>query len=302
MSAATTLSTDGHKRGREIVRIPLREIWADEHFNCRGEIQPQDVAELAIEIKHHGLQNPILVRPLIPSDGVHKYVIISGFRRFAAHLLNRAETIEAEIRYGVDDVQATILNLTENLVRRDLNVMQEARALDRLTGRMSMSQERLAKMLGKSLKWVQVRLWALELEPEIQKDVEKGFLKQEEIMRVRALPKGEARFEAVKKLKKRRLEKVPLRKSDRPIKPNSKRIRDRAETLQMLDHICEALSPNNTFEKLPKPCQYIVRTLSWVAGEATDMEVYTMLKEIAEKRGIAYSPPEEVMEATFPNS
>ena len=79
----------------------------------------EDIDELVDSIRKVGLLEPIVVAPPGPSG---KYEIILGQRRYLAHRLLRAETITAGILdKRVEEIEAKILSVTENLVRRDLN-------------------------------------------------------------------------------------------------------------------------------------------------------------------------------------
>ena len=79
----------------------------------------EDIDELVDSIRKVGLLEPIVVAPPGPSG---KYEIILGQRRYLAHRLLRAETIMAGILdKRVEEIEAKVLSVTENLVRRDLN-------------------------------------------------------------------------------------------------------------------------------------------------------------------------------------
>ena len=80
----------------------------------------RDIDELAQSIRTVGLLEPIVVFPSQDQEG--KYEIVTGQRRFLAHQLIEADTILAAIlEHSVTEIEAKILSLTENLIRRDLN-------------------------------------------------------------------------------------------------------------------------------------------------------------------------------------
>ena len=107
--------------------VLMSEIFSDDEFNCRGRIIPLDVLDLAKSIKETKLQQPIAVQPFKhPTNPNIKYRIIAGHRRFMAFVVNKSTTIPAIIRDGLSELDARLLNLTENLKRQDLNMLQEA--------------------------------------------------------------------------------------------------------------------------------------------------------------------------------
>lgn len=288
-----------HESTDRVFDLPVEQVWSDDDFNCRGPIPKSDILDLAASIDKDGLQNPIIVRELEHSTlSGQLYSIIAGHCRYAAHLHLGKKVIQARIRRGISDADAIMMNLTENLMRRDLNLMQEARAISRLHDRMSMTDSDLATRLRKSRKWVQARLYALDMEPEIQKEIERGMLKQNAIFQLHKIKDRKGRLEAAKTLKERqqRVETAPvqIRKSDRVKKLHATRVRERAELFEMQDHIYDQFGFK--FDQLPVELQIGVRMLGWAAGEATDFEVYESLRQIAEHHGKRYEMPEGVIE------
>src|SRR6266568_382065 len=187
-----------------VVDIPMRDINA-KVYNIRGAIPPQSCVDLAKRIKIEGLNNPIQVVEVTPEElGANDnkpYRIFAGFRRHMAHRINGAETIQARIYKNLPKFQEIVINFTENISREDLTLMQEARGIEHLRAMRSMTQKEISDEIGKSPKWVQIRLWALELEPEIQVDIEKGFLSTGHIEKLKALPSGAPRYAYVKQIK-----------------------------------------------------------------------------------------------------
>lgn len=164
-----------------VVEIPLDEIFHDEHFNCRGFIPPSDVIGLADEIMELGLLQPITLQPWDKVKG-KRYRIVCGHRREAAFQYNRAQkggpaTIPSIVRPNLSETQALILNLGENLNRKELNFMQEARALQRLKDA-GMTQTDTASTLKQTRPWVQVRFYALDLPIDIQDEIVAGYVSQ----------------------------------------------------------------------------------------------------------------------------
>lgn len=128
------------------------------------------LAELAETIKKHGLQNPIHVRP----DG-EKYVIISGERRWrACKEFVALELIPCFVhREALDEQKIRFLQLIENLQRKDLAPLEEARGYKALLETGSLSQKDLAAEIGVDKAVVSGMLRLLSLPPELQEEMGK---------------------------------------------------------------------------------------------------------------------------------
>lgn len=112
----------------------------------RKEFDASALAELADSIATHGLIQPIVVRAA-SSEGF--YQIIAGERRWRASKMAGLSEVPVVIM-DADDKKASELSLIENVQRRDLNAVEEASALKVLLEQYEMTQEELAKAIGKS--------------------------------------------------------------------------------------------------------------------------------------------------------
>src|SRR5580658_7521307 len=126
-----------------------------------------DLAELASSIRAHGLINPIIVEVV----GSGRYRIIAGERRFAACRSLGLTTVPCIVR-TVAEQSRLILQLIENLQRKDLHPVEEARAFKRLMDEFNLTQRDLAQRLGKSLAAVNQTLRILCLTDEMLADVQ----------------------------------------------------------------------------------------------------------------------------------
>jgi len=281
---------------RPTLKIPMDQINF-RTYNIRGHVDPKTCVDLARRIKEEGLNNPVEIVPWPPEENDGKpYRLFAGFRRFMAHRINGALEIEAKIYEGLSLAEQAVRNFTENSAREDLTLMQEARGLAHLKSLRSLNIRELAETVGKSPKWAQLRLWALELEPEIQKEIEIGMLKTQHIEQLHALPAGEKRYAYVRQVKSTLIRGEKPRKSLAKRNAFSKKIRPRVEIFEMQDHIIDQLG-GGTFSRLPEAAKAIVQALGWTAGEATDMEVYGTLRKIAEANKLHYEVPESVLSA-----
>lgn len=142
--------------------------------------------ELRESIREHGVLTPILVRPR-PGPGGARYQIVAGERRWrASGELGLAE-IPAVVRDDIDDRMAIELALVENLQRRNIDPMEEARALRSLLG-LGYSQEELARRLSKSAAHISERLRLTTLPEPIQVLVLEGRLSSSAARNVARIP------------------------------------------------------------------------------------------------------------------
>ena len=184
-------------------QINIADIFIDETFNSRDEITPFDVSDLMKSIADNGLLQPIIVSPW-DKDGL-KWRLVAGFRRTFACRFSEWVEIEAVIKEVKNEDEAIRLNLTENHVRSNLNILEEAKAIKRFKDR-GMTQMATSNLLGKknfSRGWVQVRFKLLELPPEIQQAAASGWLTGDDIKSLDGYTKEEL-FEQVKLLKESR--------------------------------------------------------------------------------------------------
>lgn len=126
----------------------------------RKEFDEEALSELAESISTHGLIQPIVVRPNL--DGT--YMIIAGERRWRACRMANLSEVPVIIK-ETDDKTLMELALIENLQREDLNAVEEALGYKALIEDFSLTQEEVAKRMGKSRSAVTNALRLLALEP-----------------------------------------------------------------------------------------------------------------------------------------
>ncbi len=137
----------------------------------RTDFDEEAISTLADSIRQHGLLQPLLVRPL-ESGG---YQIVAGERRWRACRMLGLDEIPVHIR-ELSDKETMQVALIENLQRENLNPIEEAMGYQELIDSYEMTQEEVAKTVGKSRSAVANSLRALKLEPEIQAMLRKGTL------------------------------------------------------------------------------------------------------------------------------
>lgn len=145
----------------EIVELPLSELRSNP-YQPRKNFDDSALQELANSIKEHGVFQPIIAKKSIKG-----YEIIAGERRVKASILAGKETIPAIIR-DFSDQDMMEIALLENLQRENLNALEEAMAYKKLLDELSLTQEALAKRLGKSRSHITNMLGLLNLPEEVK--------------------------------------------------------------------------------------------------------------------------------------
>ena len=136
----------------------------------REGFSEEALEELTASIRENGLLQPLLVRR---SNG--GYELIAGERRLRAARRAGLDHVPVTVREA-DDRQSLELALIENLQREDLNAMEEARAYRRLGDEFGLSQEEIARRVGKQRSTVANTLRLLLLPDDIQSQIENGTL------------------------------------------------------------------------------------------------------------------------------
>ena len=161
----------GHAGGRdEIEEVPL-PLVSPNPFQPRRAFDETELMDLANSVKAKGILQPILVRRL--GDG--GYELIAGERRWRAAKLAGLKKIPAIVRPATD-AEAMEMALIENLQRKDLNPMEAARAYQRLMKEFGLTQEVVARTLGKERPSIANTVRLLSLQLEVQGWVESDQL------------------------------------------------------------------------------------------------------------------------------
>jgi ParB family chromosome partitioning protein len=140
-------------------------------YQPRKDIDQESLRELADSILAQGVMQPIVVRPI--SD--RKYEIIAGERRWRATQLAGLDKIPSLVR-DVSDEAAIAMALIENIQREDLNPIEEAVSLQRLQQEFELTQEEVARAVGKSRSTVANLLRLMTLPEDVRRLVEHGDL------------------------------------------------------------------------------------------------------------------------------
>jgi ParB family chromosome partitioning protein len=149
--------------------IPI-ELVLPNPYQPRHQFNEQAIQEMAESIRTRGLLQPIVVRRV--DD---RYQLVAGERRLRAARAAQLERIPALV-VEASDTEVLEIALIENLQREDLNAMDEARAYKTLVQHFKLTQEEVARRVGKDRATVANTLRLLSLPMDMQRDVEEGRL------------------------------------------------------------------------------------------------------------------------------
>ncbi len=156
--------------GEELVQLPVGSVRPNPR-QPRKQFDPESIAELAESIRVQGVVQPVIVRP----DGEGGYELIAGERRWRAARAAGLATIPALLR-EVEDRDAFLLALVENIAREDLSPIDEARGYAVLVDEFELSLGDVAERVGRSKPSVSNRLRLLDLPDDVLAMVDAGGL------------------------------------------------------------------------------------------------------------------------------
>ena len=271
-----------------VSEVLVEEISYNPSFNCRGAISPSSVQELAADINENGLINAITIRKVDPEKyNGHKYQVVAGFRRFMAITrVLKWKKVPCNIYEEMDDKQAALINLSENIGRQNLNLLQEAKSLKRLM-ELGYTEEEICEKIGRSRGWLQPRLMLIRMPETVQALAETGILNASHIRELYKYKDHKELDRVARDLYKKAetggsIIKIPKPKSSRSDPGYKKRHRKRVELMDLLQHF------NN--EKVPFGLH--TRVLAWAAGEISDYELGADIQEYCFDHSIEYQIPE----------
>jgi len=162
--AIEALITD---EGERVLQISPLEIEINP-FQPRKDFNRRELDDLINSIREHGI-----IQPLVATKVENGYQLIAGERRLRSSQILELATVPVVIR-EVSDIEKLELALIENIQRSSLNPLEEAMAYRRLADEFSLTQEKIAKKVGKNRATVANILRVLNLPEEIQQALGRG--------------------------------------------------------------------------------------------------------------------------------
>jgi ParB family chromosome partitioning protein len=183
----------------QLAWINVSEI-APNRYQPRKDFKAKELEELAESIEIQGLIQPIIVRAMDDLEEGKMYELIAGERRWRAtkDILGK-DKIRCIIR-SMSEEASQEAAITENLQRQNLNAIEEALAYQKLMDIHSLTQEQVAKRLGKSRSYIANSVRLLRLDKEIQDMVGSGMIEASKAWNLLAITDDKKKLELAKKI------------------------------------------------------------------------------------------------------
>ncbi len=192
----------------QVIQVNLDDIIPN-RFQPRIAFDEKALNELASSIKEHGIIQPLVLRKL-----GKKFEIIAGERRYKAATLAGLTTVPAVIS-NIDDNSSAEVALVENIQRRDLTPIEEARSYKNLLDKGYLTQEQLAKKMGLSQSAISNKLRLLNLDNQVQQALLDGKISERHARALLTLPN---KADQVTWLNKIITERITVRDLDKKLK------------------------------------------------------------------------------------
>lgn len=255
---------------QNILQIPIEEIIPN-RFQPRLTFDERGLEELANSIKQHGIIQPLVLRRV--ND---KYEIIAGERRYKAATMAGLTTVPAVIA-NVDDNKSAEVAIVENVQRRDLTPIEEARSYKNLLDKGYLTQAELAKKMGISQSAIANKLRLLNLDSKVQEALLNNQISERHARSLLVLTDGD---EQQKWLNRIIEERMTVRELDDALKQYYKKdTSPKKEVAESLVVKKEQTSPNDEIDiPLVKPLD-----IDAIRKEATELPSLDDESEIARK-------------------
>lgn len=218
-----SLIPENNKKNKAIVRIPMEKIYPRDD-QPRKNFDDKSLEGLSQSIEKYGLLNPIVLR----KNGI-RYEIIAGERRFRASKLLGFKEIEAIIK-NVDKKDIDILSIVENVQREDLSGLEEANAYNELSKNYGMTQDEIAKTVGKSRSYIGNTLRLLKLDENSKKELDEGNISPSQARTLLSIKDEDERKKSLNDFKNK---KTNIRKVEK-ISANKKTKTDKEDKLDRI--------------------------------------------------------------------
>lgn len=152
---------------REIIEIPVEEIIPN-RFQPRLTFDVEALNELANSIKEHGIIQPLVVRRI-----QDKFEIIAGERRYKAATLVGMKKVPC-IVMNLNDNESAEVAVIENIQRKEMTSLEEAKSFKKILDKGYLTQDELAKRMGKSQSSIANKLRLLNLDELVQDAILNG--------------------------------------------------------------------------------------------------------------------------------
>ncbi|MCI5839304.1 MAG: ParB/RepB/Spo0J family partition protein [Peptoniphilaceae bacterium] len=184
----------------------------------RKEFDEESLKGLSESIKKYGLLQPIVI-----TKKGEENIIVAGERRYRASILAGIKEVPVIVK-NVTDKELDILSLIENVQRENLSALEEANAYESLSGKYKITQEEIAKAVGKSRSYIANSLRLLKLDENSKKELESGRITSSQARSLLSVDEDK-RKEIVENLVNKKMNVRDVEENARKIK-NSKKNED----------------------------------------------------------------------------
>ena len=151
------------------------------------DLKSEGFKELAASVKTHGILEPLVVRPLADAQNGHKWDLVAGYQRYAAAKVAGLTQVPVVVRYLNDSERAEV-QLLENILRKDLTPMEEARGIKAYADAFAASPKEISARVHKSGAWVKSRLALNSLSAKLIPFLEDGSISVTQATAIAAFP------------------------------------------------------------------------------------------------------------------
>lgn len=194
---ASAVAMEGSPEGKRFFMCRIADISPNK-YQPRRTFDEESLKELSASIREKGVIEPLLVK-----NGLDGYELIAGERRLRASKMAGLAEVPV-IVLDVSDEESLELAIIENIQREDLNAIEEAKAFQTLMG-FGLSQEDVAKKVGKKRATVANYIRLLKLPMEVKKEISKGTISMGHARALLSIDSHGAQREILKKVLSRDL-------------------------------------------------------------------------------------------------
>jgi ParB family chromosome partitioning protein len=192
LSALIPMADEGDLESRQgVVEVSIAAVMPNPH-QPRSSIDQAQLTELAASIEEHGI-----IQPLVVSKAAENYQLVAGERRWRAAALAGLTTVPVIIK-DVAPAEMLELALVENVQRSDLNALEEAQAYRQLIDEFDLTQDQVARRVGKSRVAISNTLRLLKASLSVQNALLDGQITEGHARALLGLERGEAQDAALK--------------------------------------------------------------------------------------------------------
>ena len=274
------------KTESQVLNVPIEDIIPN-RFQPRLTFDETSLKELAASIKEHGIIQPLVLRRL--GD---KYEIIAGERRYKASKMAGLTSVPAIISL-LDDRKSAEVAIVENVQRRDLSSIEEAKSYKALLDKGYLTQDELAKKMGLSQSAISNKLRLLSLSEKVQDSLMNGKISERH---ARSLLQVSEKEEQDKWLNIIIEERLTVRELDRRLKEtknNTEKIEDipiieLTPDFEKIKENSEDIIVNNEFVDIPSAPIVEEQSMpnkffNFLEDEQVNMSVVEPVKDVIEE-------------------